>query len=38
MNLIEQTNATWHILSPNLMLLYGSYMSDIGLKEDVYFS
>ncbi len=31
-NLIEQTNATWHILSPNLMLLYGNYMNNARLK------
>jgi hypothetical protein len=32
MNLIEPTNVTWHILSPNLVLLYGSYMRGVGLK------
>jgi hypothetical protein len=31
-NLIEQTNATWHILSPSFMLLYGSYMNNAWLK------
>jgi hypothetical protein len=30
--LIKPTNAIWHILSPNLMLLYGSSMRDVGLK------
>jgi hypothetical protein len=30
---MEQTNATWNILSPNLMLFYGSYMSSVGLKR-----
>jgi hypothetical protein len=30
--LIESINATWHIFSPNLMLLYGSYMKGTGLK------
>jgi len=30
--LIQPTNVTWHILSPNLMPLYGSFMRGVGLK------
>jgi hypothetical protein len=29
---MEQINITWHIFSPNLISIYGSYMNDIGLK------
>jgi hypothetical protein len=34
---MESTNVTWHILSFNLMLVYGSCMRSEGLKWNVYF-